>query len=485
MEQYICIATTFLADRYHGREWPPNPARLFQALLAGARTGSYRQQWSSAETVLRLLETLPAPEIVACNATVRDSYCISVPNNDTDKAGREWSARRPFDLATLRTMKTLSPYTIPTGANGDPHVYYLWRFSADEQVISAVRKTVSFLHTFGWGVDMAYADSFVLDQEGRRSLISNPHVSLYSPSDRGPDSRDVPTQGYLDDLMSSYIRSCNRMSKSGVDPAIRSTNYEQQRYRRTTGAAGPTARFLLRRIEDNDKWYGVPWAFAMRPAAWMRHAAAEALREEGFPEETVNGYVLGHGNGHNRHMSFVPVPTIRAGSSDGAVRRVMLVEPPDADGAITTLLRQKLVPSELLGLVNGEPPKPMCTLAEVTSNDRVYPLYLDPNTRWLSVTPVVLHGFNSEHRKFSLKKTEQLLYQAFEKAGYPKHLIAELTFQAAPFWAGTEVATAIRVPQHLRQWPRYHVAVRLSVPVCGPVLVGLGRHYGIGLFAAP
>ncbi len=43
----------------------------------------------------------------------------------------------------------------------------------------------------------------------------------------------------------------------------------------------------------------------------------------------------------------------------------------------------------------------------------------------------------------------------------------------------------MRVPEHLKKWLRYHVAVRFRDAVPGPVLAGIGRHYGIGLFAAP
>ncbi|MGB6134687.1 MAG: type I-U CRISPR-associated protein Csb2 [Acidobacteriaceae bacterium] len=487
MEQYICIAATFLVGRYHGVEWPPSPARLFQALLAGARTGSYRQQWSAAESALRLLEALPAPEIVVRDFETRTSYRIAVPNNDSDKAGREWSAGRPFDLATTRTMKSVIPREVQDRTKSGPHVYYLWKVSAENPAIHAVWQTATFLHTFGWGIDMAYADSFVLDEDGRRALASNSELWLYSPGEQG-DLRDVPALGYFDDLLQAYSRSCNRLSKYGVDPSIRSIKHGQCRYRRAGSPVNPSARFLLRRLDDSDKPYAVPWALGMKVAAWMRSAAKEALREEGYKEEFINSYILGHGHGHGRHVSFVPVPTIRAGAADGAVRRVMLVEPADADGKVTALLQQKLAPSELMMLTNGGPPKPVCSLAEVPRDDSVFLRYCNaskPSKRWHSVTPVVLHGYNSEHRKFSLKKTEQLLYQAFEESGYAKQSIAELCFQAAPFWPGTEGATAIRVPQHLRQWPRYHVAVRFSTPLNGPVLVGIGRHYGIGLFAAP
>jgi CRISPR-associated protein Csb2 len=72
-----------------------------------------------------------------------------------------------------------------------------------------------------------------------------------------------------------------------------------------------------------------------------------------------------------------------------------------------------------------------------------------------------------------------------EKSGYSPQSIMELFFQPAPLWAGTEGALAMRVPEHLAKWPRYHVGVRFREPVPGPVLAGIGKHYGIGLFAAP
>ena len=33
--------------------------------------------------------------------------------------------------------------------------------------------------------------------------------------------------------------------------------------------------------------------------------------------------------------------------------------------------------------------------------------------------------------------------------------------------------------------PRYHIAVHFRDLVTGPVLAGIGRHYGVGLFASP
>ena len=485
MEQYLCIAATFLAHQYHGQEWPPSPARLFQALLAGARTGIYRQHWDRVEPVLRMLECQQPPEIVVCGTLVKPSYNIAVPNNDSDKAGREWAAGRDFDPGKLRTMKTISSRAFHGTADTDAHVYYLWP-STGALSIEAVRKLTSFLHTFGWGIDMAYADSFILTAQDKKSLTDRKEYSYYTPAERG-QLQSIPSAGYLDDLTSTYQQKLNRQRAEGVNPSIRAYAYSQQRYINIGITETLNARFVIRKLEDADAFYRVPWAFGMKLAAWMRHAAAEALREEGFKNEFINSYVLGHGNGHGRHISFVPVPNVGFSHADGAIRRVMVLEPPGADGEITSLLQLKLSSAVLHRLVeNGGGPRktePVCQLFEAQP-DNVWPYYTRISSLWQSVTPVVLHGYNSEHGKLSLKKTEQLLYQAFEKSGYAKQKITALSFQPAPFWPGTEGAQTMRVPDHLKKWPRYHVSVRFSHPISGPVVIGIGRHYGIGLFAA-
>jgi CRISPR-associated protein Csb2 len=486
MEQYLCIATTFLAESYHGQEWPPSPARLFQALIAGACTGSYQQRWKEVEPVLKALERQPAPEMVARDAVHTASYRIAVPNNDSDKTGREWAAGREYDPSRLRTIKTISPRRFHATPGGGAHVYYMWPFS-EALPAEKVQRLTSFLHTFGWGIDMAYADSFILNGADKQSLTTKPGYAHYKPAEKGR-LHNVPAPGYLDDLRKAHAQSANRQTREGVNPSIRATGYAQQAYITSGATDSPHARFVLRKLDDAEEFYRIPWSLGMQLAAWLRHATAEALRQERYEEEFINSYVLGHGNERGKHLSFVPVPTIGSDHSDGVIRRVMILEPAGSDGEIAQLLQLKLSAAVLRRLVeNGNGPRqttPACQLFE-PQGDNIWHYYTRSSHLWHSVTPVVLHGYNSAHGKFSLKKTEQLLYQAFEKSGYPRQTISQVFFQPAPFWAGTEGALAIRVPEYLKKWPRYHVSVRFNQPVAGPLVAGIGRHYGIGLFASP
>lgn len=239
--------------------------------------------------------------------------------------------------------------------------------------------------------------------------------------------------------------------------------------------------FRLETLEgDGFAW---PWCEAPVVAAWLRHAAAEALREEGVEEAMIGSRVLGHGEAGNgdERISYVPVPTVGHEFSDGAVRRVLLVESFGMDGELARLLQLKMVSRVLTEAGTG---RPRARLAELAAADGVLERYRRESEVWSTVTPVILHGYNTSRGKLSQAKTERLLLQAFEKSGYPGSLIREVSFRPACSWAGPGAATAIRVPRHLSQWPRYHVWVRFTDLVRGPVLAGIGRHYGLGLFAS-
>ena len=247
--------------------------------------------------------------------------------------------------------------------------------------------------------------------------------------------------------------------------------------KRQSGA--PWVAFEL--LDADGKAMSRAWQDAMEVAAWMRHAAGEALRGRDIGED-VDAYVLGHpndGDDASHRMSLMPLPSIGHAHADGRIRRVMFCEPPAGNGRAVELLAD-LLPGVALTDEHGHE---VCSLVP-PSNERVVEHYVRRSVVWRSVTPVILHGFNSAHGKISVAKTESLLLRAFEMAGHKAETIEQLAFQPAPLWSGTGGAGSIRVPLHLRKYPRYHVEVRFRRAVPGLVLAGLGRHCGIGVFAS-
>lgn len=465
----VCISATFLTGRYHGEEWPPSPARLMQALVAGVKTGGYRAFWPRVEAGLRWLEQRPAPTIFARPANRTTAYRLAVPNNDFDSVARDWAAGRTADPAKLRTMKDVAPRAVD-GAH--PHVRYIWTLRDGEDgssVAESMGPLADCLYSLGWGIDMAYT-TFELSQP------SSDGYDEWLPASVGTQLK-VPVEGFLDDLEATYQAFTHRTETMNTD--TRPTVYRLQRYRQRGDSGCPSVVFGLGLLDGSGQ-YSKGWHSVMEIAAWLRHAAAEALRAERL-EIDLDSYVLGHTDAGERsqRMSFVPLSSIGHANADGRVRRVMLVEPQSAEGRAVERLGVKLPGAK----VTDERGAAVCTL-EGDDGSAVTRFYKRRARLWRSVTPVVLHGYNASRGNISLVKTEALLRRAFEMAGFPGETIASLAFQAAPLWSGVGAAAQMRVPKHLNGYPRCHVEVCFREPVTGPVLAGIGRHYGIGAFAA-
>lgn len=474
---FLCISATFLNGTYHGQEWPPSPARLFQGMVAGLMSGQYRNLRELAEPGLRWLERQAPPEILAAAVQDGKGYRLAVPNNDMDVVARAWAAGRPADPTRLKTMKDVSPRLLDEEAT--PHVRYLWRIAENDQeareILERMHPLTHCLHTLGWGVDMSYADADLLEEVSAGELVR------WTPVAWSESLLAIPVPGLLDDLDKSYLRFRGRATGFGADADTRPGMFRMQAY---SPAGRVTRPFLVLALQalDEDRYQSASWESTVVIAGRMRHAAAAALRAEEFDESFVRSFIEGHGNDDekNSRMSFVPLPSIGHEHADGRIRRAMFVEPPDSDGAALRMLAATLPGRPAIDESTGTP---VSRFTE-DAGDKVVRFYAgSPARTWRSVTPVVLHGFNGDRGRISLNKTDRLLQRAFEMAGYHRDMIESIRFQAAPFWRNTGAAFKIRLTKHLKQLPRYHIEVRFREKVNGPVLAGVGRHSGLGVFA--
>jgi CRISPR-associated protein Csb2 len=89
MARHLCISVTFLDPLFHGKgdrdepEWPPSPMRLFQALLAGSRTGCRDREWSDMKAeAYRWLEKREEPPVIITPVVrrARTACTLFVPN---------------------------------------------------------------------------------------------------------------------------------------------------------------------------------------------------------------------------------------------------------------------------------------------------------------------------------------------------------------------------------------------------------------------
>ncbi|EJW11568.1 hypothetical protein A33M_3011 [Rhodovulum sp. PH10] len=493
--RFLCLEAHFLDGRYHGRsedgrarEWPPNPHRLFQALVAAGHLGFRRTEFSDAKgAALRWLERRAPPEIVAAPAQAAPLVRLYVPNNDMDKVARAWAQDKEPEKQpnALRTDKDLRPHRV----DGDATVRFLWPI-ADEEWESArphaavLCEEARHLHALGLGIDLVAGNGRVVDEAARRELPGEVWGALPGVGWR------VPVEGSLDELLERH-REFGRRVQAGrgrgaerwVAPPSPPTVFREVAYRRR--AAGRTRPVHVFRLVDGDGAASFDPRAAIEIAAWLRHAAHDCARGLKLDQSFVERFVCGHGDdvaSKNDRFSYLPLPTIPLKGRDGRIRRAVLAEPFGGGDARARAVVRRLAGAALIEEGTGVVKADLRALSEdERAADGVLACYLagDGATRWGTVTPMVLPG-RDDYRS---RKAHALVLKALAQAGWTTP-VTEIHLQREPVFPGAEPAGAYRVPAYLKALPRTHVVITFAEPVPGLLALGAGRHVGLGLFAA-
>jgi CRISPR-associated protein Csb2 len=518
MAWFLHISATFLHPIYHGRtngsrtgEWPPSPMRLFQALTATAFGGCANRDGTDPvplRAALRWLESCSernAPDIVAPAATPGSPCTLFVPNNDLDIVARAWAQNKtpPKEPAALKTAKVMRPHYVDDPAQ----VHFLWPFENGDEPAEA--KTLCGLArrivALGWGIDLVACDGHIVD--GRRaSTLSGERWTPTTGTGLSTAVRRVPRTGSLAELETRHARFLTSMS-GGVytkPPALR--NFREVAYRRITELSSrPFSAFALRPVDPDARspWRAFRQERAVCVAAMLRHAAWQAAKGDldldpsGQPrpdawrtQDWAEQFVAGHGprkengrfvDGNWPRFSYLPLPTIRAaGHADGMIRRVLIAEPlPQlgGDGRSADWAAHRLAGMTLRDEETGHD---TALLEQLPRGDPVFTRYTagsDPAPEWVSVTPVILPGYDDAKR-------EKLLRECLVHAGYDADAIESLEARPTAWLPGCPSTRAFRRPAYLRHLPALHVRIRFHSPTAGPVALGAGRHCGLGVFAS-
>jgi len=491
--RWLCIEAHFLAGRYHGSsderrrlsEWPPNPHRLFQALVAAGNLGFRRTEFSDVKKdALRWLERREPPEIIVPAARAANVVRLYVPNNDMDQVARAWikGAEPEKQPNELRTNKDLRPHLL----DGDATVRFLWSIVDEEweaaqayaEVLSAEAR---HLHSLGLGIDLIAGNGRILKDGEKQALSGEAWVA-----DADGIGWRVPMEGSLGELLARHVEHTGRVqighgrgAERWVAPPVPPTVFREVGYlRHSEGRSRPVHAFALVDSEGAYRAFD-PCAVAI-VAAWLRHAAHERARGLKLDAGFIERFVCGHGedtNAKNDRFSYLPLPTIPAKSRDGRIRRVLLAEPFTGGGGKAQAVARRLSGASLVAEDTGEVMADLRVLSDPMA-DTVTVRYLHKAHRWGSVTPLVLPGRDDRRSR----KAHGLILKALTQAGYTTP-VAEIHLQPEPVFPGGQLARAYRVPAYLKELPRTHAVITFAEEVPGPLVLGAGRHVGLGTFA--
>jgi CRISPR-associated protein Csb2 len=463
MPRTLRLSVRFHDGRYHGTgSWPPAPARLFQALVAGAARGSALAAEDRA--ALEWLERLDPPVIVAPRPWAGQGFTAFVPNNDLDAVGGD-----PARIGDIRVGKTIRPRLF------DPTVplVYLWRYEQGEDHARAIARLAEHLYQLGRGVDMAWADADTLEGEPDPSGLDG---VVHRPSRDGADNpTDCPVAGSLDSLVRRFAQLRRRFSwqRDGRTSRVVFAQPPKPLFRVVGYDCPPWRRLFELRTEGRLASWPLAQVAALVIAA--RDGAAERLG----PTPEIERLLVGRGAtaaDKARRVRLLPLPSVGHRHADMAIRRLMVEVPPDA-GLRVDDLEWAFSGLDVGGavLVPGEDHRMPWR----------YGIGADTATEWRTVTPAALpvarHGSRSaEARLHTERDAAAAALQALRHAGVAVP-VAAVTVQREPFHTHGARAEAFALAGRFPPERLWHLSLRFQEPVAGALGIGDGRYCGLGL----
>lgn len=534
----------YVATSHYDRdlaEWPPHPARMFSALVAALHGRDPIDPDERA--ALEWLEQQPSPQLdvdlgvddVVGRRAVMDVF---VPVNDVSLVGdaeaplrtardaqheletAPASAERDRQLADARkavakeakklervleeltraegdvsakdikSAQSLLPdhrvrqgRTFPVVCPARSVFAFAWPSDAPSELRRALDRLCERVTHFGHSSSLVRC--VVVDNEVAPTLV--PHAD-------GDRVLRVVTPGQLERLEIAFARH------QGVD--LRVLPSRPQRYGTVTSSerepVAPSNVF-------SSSWIIFERVAGARPLSSRGTDVARALRGallEQHGARTLPPSLSGHrddGSPANvPHIAFVALPFVGNLHADASIQGCAIVLPrnlPDEEHALLERLvaeweRQRGAEDETVVLAGKQLPPLHLQRIDVPTKATLRPAtWCRPSRRFVTATPIALDrhpgNLRSNHESTASRAAviaQQLVADACVRIGLPRPNVVEVSM--APLLAGAQpVRSFLPWPATPGRHPRVrvHAMIEFQMPVPGPVLIGAGRYFGLGL----
>lgn len=495
MGSFLVITVRWHQGRYHGAgDWPPSPARLFQALVAGV---GLRAEWSQEDTAaFGWLERLEPPVIAAPPHTVGQCFREFLPNNDLDAVDGD-----PRNVARIRgATKDIRPVLFDERLP----VLYAWSLEpGNDGPVDHVLKAANFLFQLGRGRDMAWAWGEVMSSDVLEHMLLEYSGSVLRPVQKRRMSLPVqkrrmslrvPTSGSLESLHRRYQAYKQRFTYKKTGEKV-STVFKQvpaPLFASAGYGASPRRQlFELRQVREHGF---APQAIenVVAIATAVRDAAANRLAESLVGDAGTLAACAFTGRPRDRvlpiaaRIKLILLASIGHDHADRQLRRILVEIPdqcPTSYGDIEWALS---------GLVLSMPgaDAPFAMLTAASDNTMLEHYGVDqPSALWRSVTPVALSSRGDDQgveprrtgrdRHSNEHRVAHGLRQALRHAEISTD-VEWIRVQKEPFEVHGRRAEEFAAARfHAKDL--WHVEICFAEPVDGPLVLGNGRFLGLGL----
>lgn len=493
----LLVTVRFASGRFHGEpEWPPAPARLFQATLAACARGGELEEQDQA--VFEWWEQLSPPRIAAPPAWRGQEVKFWVPNNDLDAKGGD-----PGAVSEIRTGKRVRPWLFQP----EVPLLYAWELAEgeDDEQIRRLCELVRHVYQLGRGVDMAWAMGDVLSAiEVVEHLAAYPG-HIYEPAAgaaAGGGLFSCPHRGSWASLRDRYAHMKSRLARETEGKKVVQVFSQPPKpsFARVAYDATPPRRlFDLRPASGETDSYSVT---ALQKAAVLteslRDAAsrrlADALPEQEHDVECglVGRPVEGTKKVSPEHrIRLIPLPSIGHKHADRGIRRMAVEVPPE----------NPLLPEDVFWAFSGlKIETPAGAAAQVTPADDANMLrWYGTRSRariWQTVTAAALPAQRRRIEPKRIREEAKPASERVEEEAQAKRAVlqalrhanvtspvAHVIVQREPFAAKGEKAETFARETRFDKERLWHVEIGFRKPTRGPLVVGDGRFLGLGLMA--
>lgn len=278
-------------------DWPPQPDRVFSALVAA---WSARNKRANERQALQWLEKQPAPEIAASSGFGRTIARVYVPPNDPE-AGRVAKA------AVMPHLRSRQPRRFPAYRPHNPTVRLLWRDAvADQETVTALNELAA---------DVPYV--------GHSASLTRCRFCADDGAEPGVRARRRIYEGRLVELELAYSAGC----RPGPGEEVPREPAREPK----TGRSVFASRWLILEHVDG----GMP---DLRAAALVSRALRRAVMS-GYKEDSQEAVVPAIVSGHatdgsplaDPHLAIIPLAFLGSRYADGCVFGFALVPPGEGE----------------------------------------------------------------------------------------------------------------------------------------------------------
>ena len=509
IEYLLCVSFAATPNKKNIAEWPPHPDRLFLALVAAWGESTKDQFGADA---LRWLEKQEPPSIRSPNTHTRDRFRSFVPTSSPDESTAKVLNTKTGVLQLLQSIYRKERHFPATVLpDDDPRVHMMWK-NADPtpDIRRALSDLASRISRIGHSASVV-----------RVAILKDPDFipNYVCDEDTGNIDLRCPYPGRFDSITNSFDKN------NGTGVVWRSKIAPTRRY------AIPGRTITQSVMGRKDEWVTLAFEGEPIPTLTSFPVVAKRMRDAimHHADNPVHSIISGHGPGGESvkgpHLAIVPMANVGWGKySDGSLMGISMVLPRVSTYGKAERSQMRQAVSRFLRSDKRQPETPhsnpdpvhkkttpgfntipyrsdsgtgssqgrlnlgkagVATLKRSDERKSLQPdRYVETSRMWASVTPMVLdHHPKKNHdpasiisdgcARVSLPRPVSVSYSRYSSvSGAPNAYVA----------GGANRGWMPPKPGFLNSKFVCHAVIDFGRDVQGPVMLGAGRYYGLGLF---